>query len=204
MASGHVNRIYRPNTWLHRPSLRREDFSCQPGAVHTWHETDMPTALLDVRFSNRPSGVKRFQTIHHHSVDVARGLVLLFGIGTRALPSWDSKTGWNNLYRGLVIRRATGPSGHTNSPHPSSREGHLSTAWWNSSFLLSHLVTCVPHATAASRVHRNSVPSTQMRCMITANRRASATIAFFIPRCLAIFIAQALSHDHFAKRTSMI
>ena len=32
--------------------------------------------------------------------------------------------------------------------------------------------------------------------MITANRRASATIAFFIPRCLAIFIAQALSHDH--------
>src|SRR5437667_12667178 len=71
-------------------------------------------------------------------------------------------------------------------------------------FLLSHLVTCVPHATAASRVHRNSVPSTQMRCMITANRRASATIAFFIPRCLAIFIAQALSHDHFAKRTSMI
>src|SRR5882762_9710648 len=35
MASGHVNRIYRPNTWQHRPSLRREDFSCQPGAVHT-------------------------------------------------------------------------------------------------------------------------------------------------------------------------
>jgi hypothetical protein len=36
MASGHVNRIYRPNTWQHRPSLRREDFSCQSGAVHTW------------------------------------------------------------------------------------------------------------------------------------------------------------------------
>ena len=42
MASGHVNRTYRPNTWLHRPSLRREDFSCQPGAVHTWHFSDMP------------------------------------------------------------------------------------------------------------------------------------------------------------------
>ena len=39
----------------------------------------------DVRFSNRPFGVKHFQTIHHCSVDVARGLVLLFGIGTRAL-----------------------------------------------------------------------------------------------------------------------
>jgi hypothetical protein len=33
--------------------------------------------------------------------------------------------------------------------------------------------------------------------MITANRRASATIAFFIPRRLAICIAQALSQDHF-------
>ena len=38
------------------------------------------------------------------------------------------------------------------------------------------------HAAVTSRVHRNSVPSTQMRCMITANRRASATIAFFMPR----------------------
>ena len=34
------------------------------------------------RFSNRPFGVKRFQTIHHTSVDVAHGLALLFGIGT--------------------------------------------------------------------------------------------------------------------------
>src|SRR6478609_7618078 len=48
-------------------------------------------------FSNRPFGVKRFQTIHHHSVDVAHGLVLLFGIGTKALPVWDSKTRRNNL-----------------------------------------------------------------------------------------------------------
>ena len=37
MASGHVNRTNRPNTWRHRPSLQREDFPCQPGAVHTWH-----------------------------------------------------------------------------------------------------------------------------------------------------------------------
>jgi hypothetical protein len=36
-----------------------------------------------------------------------------------------------------------------------------------------------------------------MRCMITASRRASATIAFFIPRRLAICIAQAFSQDHF-------
>jgi hypothetical protein len=37
MASGHVNRTNRPNTWLYRPATRREDFPCQPGAVHTWH-----------------------------------------------------------------------------------------------------------------------------------------------------------------------
>ena len=60
------------------------------------------------------------------------------------------------------------------------------------------LILCNPHAaTACSRVQRNSVPSTQMRCRITANLRASATIAFFIPRRLAICIAQALSQDHF-------
>src|SRR4029453_13092671 len=71
-----------------------------------------------------------------------------------------------------------------------------------SSYLI--LILYGSHAAANSLVHRNSVPSTQMRCMITAKRRASATIAFFIPRCLAIFIAQALSQDHFAERTSMI
>src|SRR5262245_44571008 len=38
-------------------------------------------------FSNRPTEVKRFQTIHLCGVDVARGLALLFGIGTTALPS---------------------------------------------------------------------------------------------------------------------
>jgi hypothetical protein len=56
-----------------------------------------------VRFSNRPVGVKRFQTVHCYGVDVAHGLVLLFGIGTKALPLWDSKTRWNNLWGGLAV-----------------------------------------------------------------------------------------------------
>jgi hypothetical protein len=166
--------------------------------------TNHHQGLADVRFSNRPFGVKRFQTIRRCSVDVARGLVLLFGIGAKALPSWDPRTRWNDLRFGLAVGRTAGPGGHTNSPHPSSREGHHSTTRWNSSFLLSRLILRGSHAAAASRVHRNSVPSTQMRCMITAKRRASATMAFFIPRCLAIFMAHALSQDHFAKRTSMI
>jgi hypothetical protein len=91
----------------------------------------------NVRFSNRPFGVKRFQTIHHHNVDVARGLVFLFGIGTKVLPSWDSKTRRNNLWGGLAVLQTVDPSGHTNSPHPSSREGHHPTARWSSSVLLS-------------------------------------------------------------------
>jgi hypothetical protein len=39
----------------------------------------------DVRFSNRPAGVKRFQAVQRCSVDVARGLALLFGLGIKAL-----------------------------------------------------------------------------------------------------------------------
>jgi len=156
----------------------------------------------DVRFSNRPSGVKHFQTVHHCSVDVTHGLALLYGIGTKALPPWDSKTRWNNLYRGLTVKLAVGPSSRANSPHPSSCEGHHSTTRWSSSFLLLDLILHGFHAAAAvcSRVQRNSVPSTHMRCRITASRRARATIAFFIPRRLAICIAQALSHDHFFER----
>src|SRR5262249_48649394 len=56
-----------------------------------------------------------------------------------ALPSWDSRTRWNNLSGGLAVIRTVGPSGRANSPHPSSREGHHSTARWSSSFLLLDL-----------------------------------------------------------------
>jgi hypothetical protein len=54
MASGHVNRTERPNTWQHRPSLRREDSSCQPGAVHTWHEAANRVGALMSDHRGRP------------------------------------------------------------------------------------------------------------------------------------------------------
>ena len=110
------------------------------------------------------------------------------------------RTRRNNLLGGLAVRRTAGSSDQANSPHPSSREGHHSTTRWSSGFLLSSLIWFGFHAVACSRVQRNSVPSSHMRCMITANRRASATIAFFIPRRLAICIVQALSQDHFFER----
>jgi len=54
-------------------------------------------------FSNRPVWVKHFQAIHRFSVDVTRGLVLLFGIGTKAVPSWDPRTRRYNLLGGLTV-----------------------------------------------------------------------------------------------------
>ena len=51
-----------------------------------------------------PFEVKRVQTIHCHGVEVARELALLFGIGTKALPAWNSKMRRNNLKSGLAIR----------------------------------------------------------------------------------------------------
>src|SRR6516164_7120045 len=107
-------------------------------------KADITRTRADVCFSNRPVGVKRFQTIRHCGVDVARGLVLLYGLGARALPSWDPRTRWNNLLSDLSVKRTIGPSRHANSPHPSSREGHYSTAWRSSSFLLSHLMLSGP------------------------------------------------------------
>jgi hypothetical protein len=65
-----------------------------------WHECDMPAWLVHVGFSNRPFGVKRFQAIHHSSVDVAHGLVLLFGLGTKALV-------WGFLCQGICQGRAS-------------------------------------------------------------------------------------------------
>src|SRR5215468_8675207 len=56
----------------------------------------------------------------------------------------------------LPSNLTAGPSGHANSPHPSSREGHRSTARWSSSFLLSDLTLYGFHAAAVacSRVQR--------------------------------------------------
>jgi hypothetical protein len=55
------------------------------GDVRVWRRVDkhkLPDcSTAHVHFSNRPFGVKHFQTIRRCSVDVAHGLVVLFGIG---------------------------------------------------------------------------------------------------------------------------
>src|SRR6478672_4273184 len=151
-------------------------------------------------FSNRPFGVKHFQTSTTATVSTSlAGSCFSSESAPRALPSWDSKTRRNNLLVGLAVSRTKRTHELTSSIVPRGTSFHCSV---DLGFLLSALILNCFHAaaTACSRVHRNSVPSTHIRCMITANRRARATIAFFIPRRLAICMAQALSHDHFFER----
>ena len=96
--------------------------------------------IADVGFSNRPFRVKHFQTIHRCSVDVAHGLALLFGIGAKALPLWDSRMRWSNLCSGLAVRR-NGRSKRTCELTSSIvPRGTSSTARWSSSFLLLDLI----------------------------------------------------------------
>src|ERR1035437_9605462 len=91
-------------------------FSNRPFEVkhfQTIHHCSVDVAHgLALLFSNRPFEVKHFQTIHHCSVDVAHGLALLFGIGTKALPLWDSRTRRNNLWVRLAVPPTAGPSRH--------------------------------------------------------------------------------------------
>ena len=57
----------------------------------------------------------------------------------RALPSWDPRTRWNNLCRGLAaaVGRSKRTCELTSSIVPRGTPFHR---WWSSSFLLSHLI----------------------------------------------------------------
>src|SRR3974390_2300634 len=49
---------------------------------------------------------------------------------------WVRERGGPIFTAALLVRPMAGPSGHTISPHSSSREGHHATVRWNSRFLL--------------------------------------------------------------------
>src|SRR5262249_19686031 len=53
MASGHVNRTNRPNTWLHRPACKREEKPCQLGAVHSCGSMSAFGGKADIECSDR-------------------------------------------------------------------------------------------------------------------------------------------------------
>src|SRR6202008_5165277 len=143
------------------------------GTSLTWLDKPRMSASLIGRL-----GSSAFQVIRRFSVDIARGHALLYGLGTKALPAWGSKTRWNNLSVDLAV----GLTGRfkqtyelTSSIVPRGTSFHHAVE-----LEFPPLVRDCFHAAAACRVQRNSVPSTQMRCMITARRRARATIARFM------------------------
>jgi hypothetical protein len=78
--------------------------------------------------------VKHFQTIIN-GVDVARARA---SFESAPGPLSGSEDEAEQSLSALPLK-AAGPSGHTNSPHPSSRKGHL-PPMWSSSFLLSGLI----------------------------------------------------------------
>ena len=163
--------------------------------------------LANVRFSNRPVGVKRFQAISHYLSDDP---LLQCRCRSRARASLRNRhqgpsiMGFEDEAEQSVGRPCRQSDSRfkrhyelTSSIVPRGTSFHCLV---DLGFPPIALILCVPHAATVSLVQRNSVPSTHMRCIITASRRARATIAFFIPRRLAICMAQALSQDHFFER----
>jgi hypothetical protein len=91
MASGHVNRTNRPNTWLHRPATRREESPCQSGAVHTWHTRAIPISLAYGRYrmccgptENRSNDWDWARMTHKRDYGGTRTLALLGVLGDPA------------------------------------------------------------------------------------------------------------------------
>jgi hypothetical protein len=164
--------------------------------------TDIDQDRLDVRFSNRRFGVKRFHypPLQCRCRSRARASLRNRHQGPSSMGFEDQaeQSKWRPCR--LTDSRSKRTYELTSSIVPRGASFHRSV---DLEFSPIALILCTPHAATVSLVQRNSVPSTQMRCMITANRRASATIAFFIPRRLAICIAQALSQDHFFERSML-
>ena len=107
---------------------------------------------------------------------------------------------WNNLYRGLAVGRSKRTYELTSSIVPRGTSVHRvvelklpSMAFdpERSSRCSSFSGPSKLSAINPETMHNHGQPSSK------------ATTALFIPRCLAIFIAQALSQDHFAERSSM-
>jgi hypothetical protein len=114
-----LNRISRPNTWPHRPTLRREVFPCQLGAVHTWRMADTVPATMnvkqasrgrilgvdsDARKRNAPPLHPRSGRSSRHALQSKRDTILAFGLRQ---PAWTiGQAAWRSVsVKGLPERR---------------------------------------------------------------------------------------------------
>ena len=121
--------LVRANAARHRGASRTKQcrgMASQNGAIHGKRSSKLRRGLTfdrqneqDVRSSNRPSGVKRFQTIHRCGVDVATGSRFL-----RNRHQGPSSMGFEDeveqsLGRPCRLTRTVGPSGPVRSvPKP--------------------------------------------------------------------------------------
>src|SRR5215831_7088705 len=114
-------------------------------------------------------GSSAFRLSTNSSVDVAHGLSLLFGLGTKG-PSIMGFEDEVEQSFGRPCRQCDGRFKRTyeltSSIVPRGTSFHRGVEL---DFLLLHWILHSSQATATSLVHRNSVPSTHTRCMITAN-----------------------------------
>src|ERR1043166_5521711 len=94
-------------------------------------------------------------------------------------------------FRALTKHRAISPPPPSRQgrlfPHVSREPCDLLYARYAAAFFVDQL---------------NSVPSSHMRCRMTASLRATATLALRSPLCLASLIPQAFTVDHFGTGVS--
>jgi hypothetical protein len=127
------------------------------------------------------------------------GHSLLFAVG--AWPPQDGvrRTRCLNLSRDLEASLPAGSGLSTRSPRPSSPQERRGSALVRRK--LERQLRC-DRGRCGLLAQRNSLPSTHMRCRITASLRATATRARAMPRRLAMFMPQARNADHLVLRIS--
>src|SRR5258705_9390123 len=89
MASGHVNRIYRPNTWLHRPMLqnvKKALANSEPSTHGTKRTSDDVCYLVANGGKADMAGEVHFGTHFGHRLANARVEQMTFATGRAARP----------------------------------------------------------------------------------------------------------------------
>ena len=115
------------------------------------------------------------------------GLVLLFGAGAKPPHDGIRRMGRANLHRDLNRERLESSKCAILTPSivpvrdvvPQARKPFISSISPLALLVCSELEH---QAATGSLPHRNSVPSTHIRCRMTPSRRATAIIAFSMPR----------------------
>src|SRR6516162_4487498 len=132
------------------------------------------------------------------------GLSLLFEVGVRPPHDGMRRMGRPNLSGAVAADERPQRALRT---HPTRRPREdIFLPEQNALISLPAISPSSVQATVGTAVlsflHRNSLPSTHIRCRTTARRLATATIARRIPRRWATRTPHAFSHDHFAPRVS--